>query len=198
MPALLTGLSALSTGVGLVGSVLGGNSSGRAMDERRRRIDESYGDLRELASSGFGNEQLGLMRKDLTVRLGSEFGGASAALSARLRRQGASAGATNQALGSLFSQRMQALGQGLTQIDLANQRMKTQALGQLASFSQTDLRTDDDESDIFGQLFGMGLGGLVQQYQSKDQFGQFKDALETAGPGSSPDKQEPNTKGVVI
>jgi len=145
------------TALGAIGSLFG---SSREMSPEAKAV---YDRLQMMAEQGYSPQAIARMRQQLLRSLGSEAGALSAVTTRRLGQQGAGGAATNVALNRLNQQRLNALGRGIADIDIASEQQKfsaLQAMGQIAGGAQYEERGGG-----FGQLFGAGLNYLMNQPQ---------------------------------
>ncbi len=151
-------LPAIATGTGLLGTLFGGGTR----TEIPRELQELLPVLRQRATEGFGADTQGLLSQNLNRRVGNEFGALGAITESRIARQGGGAAAQNVAANRLNTSRLGAIGEGVTNIGLANEQSKTEALRLLAGLTPQIGNFQQQRGLGFAQLFGTGLQGLFQ------------------------------------
>jgi len=151
-----------SLGIGLGSTLLGGLGSLFGTQDTSPRQDEIYEMLKKRAGQGIDPKLVEQMRRNLRMQLGAEFSGLSAQRYNQMRRQNAPRVIQEQIMDQLAKARGGALQQGLMGIEGLSEQARQGALGQMASiFGMMGSPTGEG----FGQLFGAGLTGLMNQPQ---------------------------------
>lgn len=155
-------LSLGSAGVGLIGSLFGS----------REGPTQEYQDMMDFLRSeytgaqGISPEILEQMRRRFKMGLSNEALAGASQLRQTVERTGAGGAAERAGEGRLQSAKLQALGQGFMQADIASeqirQQQRNQALSAMARLAGM-YPAQEETGDIFGQLLGLGIYGL-QEY----------------------------------
>ena len=142
----------LASGIGS----LFGSKENELNPETKRTIEM----LRKRYSQGIDPKILMQMRQRLKGSIGNQALSDISSMRGSLARQGlADSAVENVARGKIGSQRMQAIGEGMAGIDIANEEMKLNALKELSSLTGNLPLINRGEG--YQQLFGAGVSGLM-------------------------------------
>ena len=143
--------------IGAAGTFLDGGQETNLPPELKNLMDM----LRKRSEEGLGN--LDELKGNLTQRLGNEFEALSSLTNQNLTKSGAGVGVQNAVRSELSGERFNALGQGFTNLDVANEGAKESALSQLGQLQGLVPSFTRDKSQGYSDLFGSGFNLLLEQ-----------------------------------
>lgn len=159
----LTALQLGATAIGGLNTLFGSKDKAQAIHPEVQRMMKLF-QMNYQNPRGINSVVMDQMKQKLKATLGNEAGALSALTASRINQQGGGAAAQNAAQSRLNSQRLNALGAGLTEIDVANENVK---LGQSrnALSALTSIMPNlgfEQQGQGYANLFAMGLDGLLE------------------------------------
>lgn len=155
----LTAISIGSTIIGGLGSIFGSGTKTNIPPEVRKIYDM----LLQRSQEGLSDEAVNLMLQRIKTNLGNEAGALGSLSQSRLARAGAGTGVQEAALSRINSQRLRGIGEGVSNVLLADEQEKARALQALTSLAPTFGDFTVPTGQGFADLFGSGLAFLLNR-----------------------------------
>jgi hypothetical protein len=171
-PLTLLGIG--STVVGGLGSLFGSGSKTEIPPE----LQQVYDMVLKQAQEGLSDEAVNAMIMRAKTGLGQEAGALGALTESRLTRAGAGTGVQQAALNRINKQRLLGIGEATTSAMLADEEAKQRGLQQLGQLAPLFGEFTTETGQGFADLFGSGLGFLLNRPQGIQQLGQGQNPIQ--------------------
>lgn len=172
MPApLILGMT-IPEAIGVGSTLLGGLGTlfgGGQKTELPPQLQQIFRLLEKRAGEGLSDEEESLLTQRLKGNLSSEFGALSSMMRANLQRSGAGVGVQQAAASDLNSKRLNALGEGITNIGIMDQQARSSALSQLAGLSGQLGQYTRQTGQGYQELLGFGINQLLEKSRHQRQ-----------------------------
>jgi hypothetical protein len=163
-----------ATILGGIGSIFGSGSKREIPPE----LQAVYDMVMKQAKEGLSDEAIDAILRRTKTGLGQEAGALSSLTESRLTRSGAGVGVKEAALRRIDKERLRGIGEATTDTLLADEEAKQRALAQLQQLAPLfgDFTTETGQG--FADLFGSGLGFLLNRPQQGNQPPQTRGFLD--------------------